>query len=251
MEHPSVAALQEEGITFHAFDDIYEEKADFADVYGEISRRLLEYAQDSPIIYVVPGHPMLAEKTVQLLLEQEEVPVYVRGGQSYLDALFTGLHIDPIEGFQFVDATSFDRFQLDYRHHLIFCQVYDRFVASNVKLVLLEDLPADHEVKIVEAAGSEQESIRTVPLKELDYTLEISNLTSVYVPPVPQENLHHTFTCLRDVIARLRAPDGCSWDREQTHESLRQYAIEEVYELIDAIDSQDDEGIVEELGDVL
>src|SRR5699024_6613302 len=173
------------------------------------------------------------------------------GGQSYLDDLFTSLHIDPIEGFQFVDATSFDRFQLDYQHHLIFCQVYDRFVASNVKLTLLEDLPAEHQVQIVEAAGSERENITTLPLKELDHTLEINNLTSVYVPPVSQENLHHTFSYLRDVIARLRAPDGCPWDRKQTHESLRQYIMEEVYELIDAIDAKDDDGMIEELGDVL
>src|SRR5699024_9385964 len=56
---------------------------------------------------------------------------------------------------------------------------------------------------------------------------------------------------LREVIATLRAPGGCPWDRKQTHETLREYAIEEVYELIDAIDEQDDEGIIEELGDVL
>jgi tetrapyrrole methylase family protein/MazG family protein len=54
-----------------------------------------------------------------------------------------------------------------------------------------------------------------------------------------------------DVIARLRAPDGCPWDREQTHESLRRYAVEEVYELLDAIDSGDDDSLREELGDVL
>src|SRR5699024_8502845 len=63
--------------------------------------------------------------------------------------------------------------------------------------------------------------------------------------------LNHTFARLKEIIATLRSPEGCPWDRKQTHESLREYAIEEVYELIDAIDEQDDEGIVEELGDVL
>ena len=54
-----------------------------------------------------------------------------------------------------------------------------------------------------------------------------------------------------DVVARLREPDGCPWDREQTHESLRPYLLEETYELLEAIDSGDDAKIKEELGDVL
>src|SRR5690625_7088292 len=89
---------------------------------------------------------MLAEQTVQLLLTQQEVPINIVGGQSYLDALFTSLKIDPIEGFQFVDGTAFSRHDLQYRHHLVFCQVYDQFIASEIKLTLLEDLPADYEV---------------------------------------------------------------------------------------------------------
>jgi tetrapyrrole methylase family protein / MazG family protein len=54
-----------------------------------------------------------------------------------------------------------------------------------------------------------------------------------------------------EVVARLRAPDGCLWDREQTHESLRPYLLEETYELLEAIDSGDDAKIMEELGDLL
>ncbi len=54
-----------------------------------------------------------------------------------------------------------------------------------------------------------------------------------------------------EVVARLRAPGGCPWDREQTHESLRPYLLEETYELLEAIDSGDDAKIMEELGDVL
>lgn len=54
-----------------------------------------------------------------------------------------------------------------------------------------------------------------------------------------------------EVVARLRAPGGCPWDREQTHESLRPYLLEETYELLEAIDSRDDAKIMEELGDLL
>jgi len=56
---------------------------------------------------------------------------------------------------------------------------------------------------------------------------------------------------LRDIVAKLRAPDGCPWDREQTHASLRAGAIEEVYEMIEAIDAGDDPHFKEELGDLL
>lgn len=251
MDHPVVDTLQREGVRFTSFDENYEAETQFAAVYQTIVETLIEKAKEAPVVYTVPGHPMLAEKTVQLLLEQTEIKVAVAGGKSYLDDLFMALKIDPIEGFQFVDATSFVRSQLDYRHHLIFCQVYDRFTASEVKLALLEDLPTDYEVTIVEAVGSETERIRKLPLEELDRSMEISNLTSVYVPPAPEELLHHTFTELRNIIATLRGPGGCPWDQVQTHESLREHAIEEVYELIEAIDAQDDDGIIEELGDLL
>ena len=53
------------------------------------------------------------------------------------------------------------------------------------------------------------------------------------------------------VMARLRSPRGCPWDREQDHRSLRWHAVEEVYELLDAIEANDDHELVEELGDLL
>ncbi len=251
INHPVINALQGEGIKFTSFDEIYQTTEQFDEVYRRIVDSLMEASYYNSVIYAVPGHPMLAEKTVQLLLEQNVVPVDVIGGQSYLDDLFTSLRIDPIDGFQFVDGTGFNRSQLNYRQHIIFCQVYDQFIASNVKLELLEDLPASYQVTVVEAAGSNKEKITTIPLEELDHALEVNNLTSVYIPPAPAHTLNHTFSRLREVIAVLRGPNGCPWDKKQTHETLREYAIEEVYEVIEAIDNQDDEGIVEELGDLL
>src|SRR5699024_5070902 len=77
-------------------------------------------------------------------------------------------------------------------------------IASNVKLTLLEDLPPDYEVTIIQSAGSTEEEKQIVPLAELDHSLKLSNLTSVYVPPAPKELLNHTFSRLREVIATLR-----------------------------------------------
>ncbi len=61
----------------------------------------------------------------------------------------------------------------------------------------------------------------------------------------------YAFDELVDIIAKLRAPDGCPWDREQTHESIRKNLIEEAYELVEAIDSKNPEKIADESGDVL
>jgi tetrapyrrole methylase family protein / MazG family protein len=68
--------------------------------------------------------------------------------------------------------------------------------------------------------------------------------------PRPQ-NPGPAFAKLAAVMARLRAPGGCPWDREQTHSTLRTYLIEEAYEVLDALDSKDDSKFAEELGDLL
>lgn len=254
-EHPVIEALEKEGIQYTAFDNVYEAHDTFEIVYETIADTLLEQAEGAEIIYAVPGHPLVAERTVQLLLEKGEVAnveVRIEGGQSFLDPMFASLKIDPIEGFQLIDATSFERGQLELRQHLIFCQVYDAFVASDVKLTLMEILPDDYEVYIVTAAGTSFERVKKVPLYMLDHETELNNLTSVYVPPVKERaSLYQQFDVLREIIADLRGPNGCPWDKKQTHQSLKKYLIEEAYEVLEAIDEEDDDHLVEELGDIL
>ncbi|USK80518.1 nucleoside triphosphate pyrophosphohydrolase [Peribacillus frigoritolerans] len=254
-DHPVIGDLKREGINFTAFDGIYEKHDQFEAVYEEIAETLLDEASNRSVLYAVPGHPMVAEKTVQLLLEKGPalgIAIKLEGGQSFLDPLFQAVRIDPIEGFQLLDGTDLSPDDLHITQHMIIGQVYDAFSASDVKLTLMEKLPDDYEVYIVTAAGSSQEKVTKCALFELDRQMELSNLTSVYVPPVKDEALRYReFSKLRRVIAELRGPDGCPWDKKQTHESLKKYLIEEAYELIDSIDEGDDEGMVDELGDVL
>lgn len=251
MDHPVIQTLEEEGVQFHSFDEVYEKHDQFDKVYEEIVDVLLRATETDSIIYTVPGHPMVAEKTVELLLEKKEIKVHILGGKSFLDDVFTAVHIDPIDGFQLIDATAFDSSDVTYRQHTIFCQVYDQMVASDVKLALLEDLPPSFQVAIIDRAGTPEEKVHYLPIEELDREVWQSNLMVVYVPPVDDSLLHHQWNTLRDVIAILRGPDGCPWDQKQTHESLKKYALEEVYELIEAIDAGDDDAIISELGDVL
>jgi tetrapyrrole methylase family protein/MazG family protein len=166
--------------------------------------------------------------------------------------LFQALKIDPIDGFQLLDGTSLKAEDFQQSQHIFISQVYDQFVASEVKLTLMEKYPDDYLVTIVTAAGSNQEEILHVPLYELDRQVKVNNLTSVYIPPVKEEQiLLKNFSKLREIVAVLRGPEGCPWDKEQTHESLKKYLIEETYEVIDAIDMGDIEHLIEELGDVL
>ncbi|WP_251554321.1 nucleoside triphosphate pyrophosphohydrolase [Neobacillus muris] len=254
-EHPVVPSLQEEGMNFVSFDAVYEKHGQFEDVYQEIVQTLLERSQSSDIVYAVPGHPLVAERTVQLLIEEapkQGIEIKIGGGQSFIDALFASIKIDPVEGFQLLDGTSIHSEQLQMDQHIIISQVYDQFVASDVKLALMERYPDDYPVAIITAAGSENEIIQQVPLYELDRNMSVNNLTSVYVPPVKEEAvLWKNFAKFREIIAILRGPNGCPWDKKQTHESLKKYLIEETYEVIDAIDSGDLDHLVEELGDVL
>ncbi|WP_338450472.1 nucleoside triphosphate pyrophosphohydrolase [Niallia oryzisoli] len=254
-EHPVVAELEKEGFQYHSFDSIYEKNEQFEAVYEEICETLLSMDHHEELIYGVPGHPLVAERTVQLLLKRSKaagIELEVIGGQSFLDDIFTALQIDPIEGFQLLDATDLKLEEFQLRQHMLVGQVYDSFMASNVKLTFMERLPYNYDVYIVTAAGSKEESIRKVPLVELDRETKLSNLTSVYIPPVTDETmLYKDFSKLRAIIAELRGPNGCPWDLKQTHESLTKYLIEEAYEVIEAIQEKDIDHLIEELGDVL
>lgn len=254
-QHPVLQELKAEGLTWTSFDAIYEKNEQFEGVYEEIVDELLQLAKDKSVIYAVPGHPLVAEQTVQLLVEAErqgKAIIRIEGGQSFLDPIFAALRIDPIEGFQLLDGTSLKRDDIQMGSHVLIGQVYDAFSASEVKLTLMEKYPDEYEVTIVTAAGSSQEKLTKVPLYELDRVMKLDNLTTLYVPPIlAQENRLKEWQTLRQIVADLRGPNGCPWDKEQTHDSLKKYAVEEVYELLQAIDEADDEHIVEELGDVL
>ena len=115
-------------------------------------------------------------------------------------------------------------------------------LAMHLKEVLLTTYPAEHVVHIVESGKKKEE--------RLDKADEfgVSETTCWFVPPLEAGTSFESFA---EIVAHLRAPNGCPWDREQTHESLRKHLLEESYEAISAIDSGDFADMREEFGDLL
>ncbi|CAM3658095.1 MULTISPECIES: nucleoside triphosphate pyrophosphohydrolase [Saccharibacillus] len=255
-EHPVMNRIAAEGIAFDSFDSVYEDNESFGDVYETIARRLVELAADEPIVYAVPGHPMVAEKTVLLLreyAEQSGVALKVLGGESFLDQAFVRLGFDPIEGFQLLDSSGVTAELIRPSLHTLIGQVYDSLTASEVKLGLMEVYPDDHPVVVGHALGVEgEEQILRVPLYELDRLEGYGNLSLVYVPRSDDEALRAgSFARLHEIVGILRSPGGCPWDIEQTHASIRKNLIEETYEVLETIDDDDPDHMREELGDLL
>lgn len=256
-QHSVVSWMRKKGIKFHTFDPIYEQTSDFDTVYQQITHFLFRHAQKhTHVVYAVPGHPMVAERTVQLLLEEREqwgVSVEIVGGTSFLEGAFARLEIDPIEGFTLLDGTDLDRKKINPYVHLFIGQVYSRMVASDVKLTLLEIFPPEIPVKIVTGLGMPDiEKITVLPLYQIDHQELFTDFTFISISPIENQlEAPSRFETLVYLFEYLRGPDGCPWDRKQTHQSLRSYLIEETYEFLDAVAKNDTEAMVEELGDVL
>ena len=252
--HPTVASLPSH-LSLHSFDHLYEEKADFAEVYEEIAARVLALGErPQGVIYAVPGHPLVGEASVQRILalaRERGLEVRIVEGLSFVEPVLTCLGLDAIEGLQLADATELAALYhppVNPDRPTLVGQLYGRHLASSVKLTLTNLFPADHQVVLVHGAGTAVEKATTLPLYELDRNGDIDHLTTLYLPPLPETSSLESF---QDTIAHLRAPDGCPWDREQTHQSLRTALLEETYEVLTALDADDMDALCEELGDLL
>lgn len=257
-DHPVVVTLlDEQQVRYETFDHIYEAKATFPEVYDAIANELIALALNTSeeIVYAVPGHPMIAEATVQHLIERCEgrIELSIIGGESFLDQAFLRLGFDPITGFQLLDGSELDVALLQPRTHTIIAQVYDAFTASDVKLGLMSLYPDDFPVVVGHALGvSGEEQIHRIPLYDLDRISGYGNLSLIWIPATDQPQvINKQFSTLKEIITTLRSPDGCPWDREQTHQSIRKHLIEETYEVLEALDDDDPDAMCEELGDLL
>lgn len=253
-KHPTVDYLKNRLETFKTCDNYYEEGSNFDEVYSNIARSMIEeYKISGELVYAVPGHPLVAERSVLNLInlcKENNIEYKILPAVSFIDAMMDRLQIDPIEGLKIIDAFDVKNQVLDKRIGTIITQVYNPLIASEVKLELLEYYNDETEIYYVRAAGIEgQESIRKIPLYELDMQEDIDYLTSVYIPK-DLNNKKDIYDFINTVEV-LRGDNGCPWDIEQTHESIKNQLIEECYEVVDAIENDDIDSMIEELGDVL
>lgn len=253
-KHPTADALRARGVAFESYDAFYDAEVTFEAVYGRIVDDLLQRAAGGArVVYAVPGSPVVAERTVALLREraaQRGVRFTVLAGMSFVELVCARLGVDPIEGLTVVDGADVAALPPDLPTGLVVTQVYNRQVASDIKLRLMELYGDETEIALLQNLGLPDERICHLPLYELDRQSGIDHLTSVYVPPRPRAQ-RFELQPLTDVMARLRSPGGCVWDIEQTHRSLRRNLIEEVYEVVEAIDLENSALLCEELGDLL
>ncbi len=279
-EHPCVPWLAEH-FALDTCDDLYEAHADFADVYAAIAERVLQKIVErpaagenaAPVVYAVPGHPRVGEATTALICEgaaSQNLRVEMLGAERFLEPTFAAVSknlggVDPMDGAQMADAMLLARQhypRVNVGTPLLVAQLFSRAVASDVKLVLLSAYPAEHPVSVVRRAGTAQQAVLPMTLDEID-RYEHDHLTSLYVPPVAEGG---SLFDLLEVVAHLRAPEGCPWDQAQTLHSLRSDALDEAAELAEAIDldtidldtiEREEDGfdngrhIAEEMGDVL
>jgi tetrapyrrole methylase family protein/MazG family protein len=246
--HPAATAVP--GAT--AFDELYDTSPSFEQVYDSIVDALVDGAvEHGEVLYAVPGSPVVAERTVELLVADPRVTVEVLPALSFLDLAWARLGVDPVAlGARLVDGRRFEIEAAGERGPLLVGQCDQPHVLSDIK-VSVDDGP---DVVVLQRLGLPDESVRVVTWDELDRAIEPDHLTSLWIPelgaPVAVELVR-----FHQLVRRLRAE--CPWDREQTHASLTRHLLEETYEVLEAIDHLDpDTGegfelLEEELGDLL
>jgi tetrapyrrole methylase family protein / MazG family protein len=264
--HPTVDALKQDipDLQIASFDQLYDESADWGALYQQIAEKVCALATQQSVIYAVPGHPLIGESSVQLILQlarQRGLRTTIVAGLSFLEPVCTLVELDPFEaGLQLIDATNLAALGSDEiagkivpTTALLVAQLYNRRLASAVKIALSECYPDEWPVKLVRAAGvNTDEAVIEMPLYELDRNSHPNHLCTLYVPPVDALTSLRVPETLRYITMRLRRdPDGCPWDRQQTHQSLTRYLVEETYEVLETLEENNMDKLADELGDLL
>ena len=253
-QHPSIPHFPPD-LRIHSFDYLYEDGESFEQVYKNIVDNIVNLGKlPGGVVYAVPGHPYVAEATSpEISRRAGEAGILVRviEGLSFIDAVFAALEVDPLPQTIIVDGleiatTHFPPYPPSVP--ALIAQIHSPVIAAEVKLTLNSLFPDEHKVKLIHGAGSPQVQVESLNLYEIDRSPHIGMLTTLYIPPLGERT---SFESFQEVVAHLRAPDGCPWDREQTHQTLRPHLLEEAYELLSALDADDSDAMLEEFGDLL
>ncbi len=238
--------LKENQIKYIGLDELWETSVDYEELHHRIVQTVLSEAACGDVVFLVP-EPMF-DNSLKLLQKQALVE-YVPGVsylQEYL-SLLNNLNIDSVFS---CPASGLLHKRVYPKQNFFISELGDALLAGQVKLHLSDLF---NEEMIVDYFFTENGRIcvRQIPLYELDMQA-IDHRSAVFIRGGDYTTrMRYDMEDFQDIIALLRGPDGCPWDKKQTHSSLREYIIEEAHELIGAITEQDMDNICEELGDVL
>ena len=250
--HPMAAFLKAEGIAYESLDALYDACEDFDQFNRRAAQHVLSMCRETPVCYAVSDASF--DTTVAAIRREKPATarVEILPGVSHAERCLSLLdsHADAL---RLYTAEAFLPARVSPQEDLLLVEVHSRECAGECKLKLLELMPEDMQVVFI--TGNEQTGElkkQKIALYEMDRQKTYDHLTAVYVPSVPMlERTRFNMDDLMAVVARLRAPDGCPWDREQTHESLLPDLLEESYEFIQAARDEDVDHMYDELGDVL
>ncbi len=236
--------LQEKGIPFDTLDFLHEEADDFEELAERAAEEVLKTSENSPVCYAVfdAGN----DETVRILLQKEQ-DITLLPGMPLSAPLLSELPQQKTE-IQTAAALSVTSIQ----NPLLILEVDSRMLAGECKLQLLSWYDMDTEVYFFPPAQGPRRSFLKIPLCDMDRQPSYDHTAALLIPTLPLEKKpRYDFYDLVQVLGILRGENGCPWDKEQTHETLRKYLIEEAYETAAAIDDEDWLSVADELGDVL
>ncbi len=247
--HPSAAVVP----SASSFDHLYDEEPTLDAVYERIVAELVEAASAAgEVVYAVPGSPLVAERTVELLRADSRVELEIVPALSFLDLVWARLGVDPLAAsVRLVDGQRFAVDAAGERGPLVVAQCDTPAVLSDIKLAV-DDEPSDRVV-VLHHLGLPDEQVFELEWAELDRSFAPDHLTALWIPtlhaPVATELVRFA-----ELVRTLRRE--CPWDREQTHRTLTRHLLEETYETLEAIDGLDGSAetvghLEEELGDLL
>ena len=251
--HPVFSELPK-AVKVHSFDQV-DEDFHATDVSIEIAQKIIDLAQkQGGVTYAVPGSPFIAEETVRQIMirvKESHLPVRVIDGMSFLEPVCSALGVDPHPKLVLTDSLYLASLDIPFfpaSSPALISNMRPGMEASDLKLTLMNNYPDEFPVTLIHNAGLPDELVEEIPLYQIDQSLHTGLMSTLYLPA---RESGRAFEDFQQIIARLRAPDGCPWDRKQTHLSLRPYLLEESYEVLEALDQEDPEHLLEELGDLL
>ena len=240
---PVAAYLEEQGIAYESLDPLYEAAEDFDGLNEALTGAVLEAAKKSAVTYAVLDAQW--DESVRLLREKAPEAVRLIPGVGLFDELRI-LHPDArmCAGDSLPDALGDEE--------LLIVEIDSALLAGEIKLRMIDWFGADCPCRWYAPTGTGRYKARDIVLQDLDRQRRYDHTAALYIAPQAlMAKERYTVQDLVKIMRILRAPDGCPWDREQTHESLRPYLIEEAYEVTQAINEEDWLHVADELGDVL